>query len=1584
MRSLFTQFLLLLFLMAGVCNIQAQEPLPTPFFEGFEAEDVFESSWTVLDVLEDGVASGSGKWSRMTAMKNSGLAAAGYRFNSANSADDWMFSPGIQLEAGKSYKLKWWDYSSGSNEEKYAVYIGSDKDPDNQIMIGDDHVIQTGMWTLRTEMINITTSGVYYLSWHCYSDRNKATLYIDDISLEESVAIDMKMIEITGSKEATVQSPVTHSVTMQNNGSATISTFILSILDEDNNSLASIPYTGDALNADDTATMEITWTPTASMEGNHTIQVSITAPNDAVAANNTIEFDMLIHPFATFMHHIGNLESTTFSAITPFYFNAKNAGTQNIYFEEEIPEYGYIKALRYYTDFRYDNVPEQSIKIFLNTTERTELSGQWVLNNQLVYEGEESYEMGKYEITFILDEPYLYTGGNLVVTTSRSGTAKSGKNFKHTAALNKTARSRYATDSQKPFDYSQTGSVIAVAPNVSLLIEANGGSINGTVTAGNNVPVEDVVIKAVSDMNSYETLTDEEGNYVLNFLPVGEYEINAAKTGYVGEKKSATTSYQSEETIDFVINSLVEVTVTGVVESNGNGLANATVVLLGEKEYFILTDENGSFTIENVFGSRIYDIIVSAVGHISYESSVTVNELDVDLGSIELITCVNNELPVNLSATLNTPEWYTINLMWEAPTGTVAGYRVYRDGTLLNKAELLTETTFVEAVATGTYLYEVSSVSEDGCESARINKTIEMLQDPCELAINTFPYIEGFEAGEINRCWEQEFIVGMTPWEVTSYNEEYNSEPFNGSFNAKIESMHRGTITKLILPFMDITEMAEPVLNFRHLQVNFGVSTDEIRVYYKNTADGEWTELAAYTNPVTNWKERTIALPNPSATYYIAFEATIDYGRGAIIDEIKVLDNALCAPINNLTLEQPAEREVKLTWDEPHSTGVKSYKILRDKAEIKTIAAAGLHNSYIDTNVDINTYEYAVSAIYEGKTGCTESDPISISITTVEMCDPASGLVLEQQEENTVELSWQAPNASKISSYSVLRDGIEIASVNETTYTDTEVENGFYEYCVVVNYENKACAESEAICESNFLSICDPVINLDARYDDEESVINLTWDINMETGFEIALFHVYRNNQLMVKTPLPFYIDWRVELGSEYTYSVKAEYINGCTSSLNSITIGTDCIAPVDLSASLTEGDNNNYIADLSWDSPEGKSQESLAGTEFITSPVPMDASAFTNDTVESPSMTENAGILPAPSNTQTENEDMLYTSGPFKTHDGIGYNGKDISYVEATHETRGIDAIGEWGYMVGEDFVLEERSHISEIEVFAYVFYEDLPISKITGIYVAIFKGHPILEYGEMIWGNFQDNRLSSTEFTGVYRVPTDDYQNPYRPIMNVKATIDTELPQGTYWIMTTLFSSVEPQAGPHLVPVTIIGQKNTGNAFQYSTNGFWTPVTDAKHGETMGIAMNVYGNTVSEKFNIYRDDQLIASNIEGFSYQDTGAAVNQSHTWEVAHICGSNESDAAVYNYNYTGIDEIGKLNSIVVHPNPTNDYIVIKGEEVQKAEIYTVSGQLVDTVKVNDQRISMRKYPEGMYIVKLYTSQNTVEVKQVIVTK
>ncbi|MBK7213337.1 MAG: M6 family metalloprotease domain-containing protein [Bacteroidales bacterium] len=189
--------------------------------------------------------------------------------------------------------------------------------------------------------------------------------------------------------------------------------------------------------------------------------------------------------------------------------------------------------------------------------------------------------------------------------------------------------------------------------------------------------------------------------------------------------------------------------------------------------------------------------------------------------------------------------------------------------------------------ATSTYYYKLWSFNSTPDYSAGITANAQTL---CA-SISAFPYTEGFESGAFAGCWTQANIIGANAWGINTAG--INSHPAAAHSGTKLARCNvlisnAGYVTKLITPPMDISGVSNPSLSFWHTQEAWGSSQDILRVYYRTSGTAEWNELAVYNSSTTAWTRETIELPEPSANYFIAFEATVNAGYGVCIDDLSV------------------------------------------------------------------------------------------------------------------------------------------------------------------------------------------------------------------------------------------------------------------------------------------------------------------------------------------------------------------------------------------------------------------------------------------------------------------------------------------------------------------------------------------------------------------------------------------------------------------------------------------------------------------------------------------------------------------------
>jgi len=134
--------------------------------------------------------------------------------------------------------------------------------------------------------------------------------------------------------------------------------------------------------------------------------------------------------------------------------------------------------------------------------------------------------------------------------------------------------------------------------------------------------------------------------------------------------------------------------------------------------------------------------------------------------------------------------------------------------------------------------------------------------------------------------WTQVQVTGTDAWTINNggYYDNGSNNPssaYSGTRNAFLFSPTSPPSTntrKLVTPALDLGGLSSITLKFWEARLKWGVDYDELKVYYKTSATGSWSLLANYNSSITAWTQRTITLPNPSSTYYIAFEGIAKYG----------------------------------------------------------------------------------------------------------------------------------------------------------------------------------------------------------------------------------------------------------------------------------------------------------------------------------------------------------------------------------------------------------------------------------------------------------------------------------------------------------------------------------------------------------------------------------------------------------------------------------------------------------------------------------------------------------------------------------
>ena len=190
---------------------------------------------------------------------------------------------------------------------------------------------------------------------------------------------------------------------------------------------------------------------------------------------------------------------------------------------------------------------------------------------------------------------------------------------------------------------------------------------------------------------------------------------------------------------------------------------------------------------------------------------------------------------------------------------------------------------------------------------------------------------EGFEDGYKPEGWTEEYVVGAVEWRYRNggYNPsdpnlDYPITPngemdiarnppaaYEGNYNAFFFNQGvNNERTKLITPELNMMGATAVELSFYLCQIpwTFEGSTgwDILRVYYKVSETDPWVMLHEYLDPVYTWEKQILNLPNPSETYYVAFEGHARWGFGTCVDSVNIEETGIQQLyVENIVFEQP-------------------------------------------------------------------------------------------------------------------------------------------------------------------------------------------------------------------------------------------------------------------------------------------------------------------------------------------------------------------------------------------------------------------------------------------------------------------------------------------------------------------------------------------------------------------------------------------------------------------------------------------------------------------------------------------------------
>ncbi len=950
------------------------------------------------------------------------------------------------------------------------------------------------------------------------------------------------------------------------------------------------------------------------------------------------------------------------------------------------------------------------------------------------------------------------------------------------------------------------------------------------------------------------------------------------------------------------------------------------------------------------------------------------------------------EAPTNLVAVSNTNN---VDLSWtEVSMSGFSNYKIYRNGTELatTSSSTYTDNSVTQNTAYDYYVTAIYGTNES-------EKTNLAPAAPDGMLV---PYSQDFEnEGNIPTAWSNTW---KTPYannsaETFDFPFYFNggglgdeggapepSSAYEGSYCAtvKLQETMISLETMLISPMFNLSETASS-LTFQLYNGDKGSFVDKLKIFYKNTLNGDWRELAHITEVYNSWTLLSYALPNPSATYWVGFEAKTKSGYGVTIDNVEIRENLAGTVVDGANICGVSSTPL-LTLQGFTGTVIKWQKRLD----------AGLWTDITNTN---DTYQETVSsqgtwdyrAVVENNGSTFYS-----GYTTVFTVEPSAGgevantmACLETGNGVTLDFSYNQEPVGGVLVW-------QIADEGQSNWSDIEGSTGYpYQYYpdFFGTYDVRAKVQSG--------TVCDIVYSETGKLELANNDAELTGPSLVCAGStaDIEIFPI--------SAPIFYIYEWEKST-APFTTWLDLNNTGNATLTTEAITEETHYRVRC-----------RSFPCEIRYIELTIEGSSNISGGNIIGT-----AALCTGSTTDL-TLIDNAGDI----------QEWQYLEAPYSG------DWTTIANTEANYTTNALTISTKFRTIVTQETC--DPAYSEELEV---VVSENTVAGQLTAVNTEIclnsLTGDITLSdnIGNV---NKWQKRLNSGNWINIFsteiiysEMPTEigvwDYRAEIQnggcdAIFTTEVTITVN--DGGVATGTLAGGTPEICLDNETGTMTISGYDGTVSKWQKNLNaGDWQNI--ANENDTHSEIPDFYGNwnyrveiNNNECGMIYSNEIQITVNanaIAAFDYvvdeQQTTFTNNStfadSYTWDFGDGNSSTEENP-VYSYtnagNYTveltatnnncgddihtenfdiavGINEIE--TEISIFPNPTNGIFVIKNKHgfinFAKFQVISITGKIVYTSKLQnftDLEIDLTNQPQGIYIIKIQTENGTYTEKLII---
>lgn len=368
---------------------------------------------------------------------------------------------------------------------------------------------------------------------------------------------DMRAISIVGANTGNVNAAIEYTVSIQNLGSNTESDYSLTLTNGED-MLTQIE--GISIAPMEIKNIAINWTPRKIGEYNRIMATVMLDTDLETGNNNTATLKTTIAPENERVIQIGTRASD--SGNVPLALNYKYSISETLYFANELGlDPGAVIseiAYPYYNDKIDWTVP---VRIWMGHTNLSMLDDTNMIqaaNLQLVFDNAYTFlKQGAFDkpamSRFLLNTPFNYTGGNIVIMIEQKSTSYKSIKFYEAVPTRDEHRCTYYQNDATPLS-PETGidlekmSALNIAgqyPMITLFAEAPAIPITGTLSNTSNEKLEGITVSLTSGDIYYESISDADGAFTLNtYRKNTDYTFTTTHDSYYTHTQSVSITGQ--------------------------------------------------------------------------------------------------------------------------------------------------------------------------------------------------------------------------------------------------------------------------------------------------------------------------------------------------------------------------------------------------------------------------------------------------------------------------------------------------------------------------------------------------------------------------------------------------------------------------------------------------------------------------------------------------------------------------------------------------------------------------------------------------------------------------------------------------------------------------------------------------------------------------------------------------------------------------------------------------------------------------------------------------------------------------------